>query len=338
MQPFNKYYPPDWTPEKGSINTHYGKHALGDRARKLDEGILIVRFELPFNIWCNGCENHIGQGVRYNAQKKQIGKYYSTPILQFRMKCHLCDNWIEIHTDPKNTAYVVVSGARKKMEEWSADDTEVIQLQDKEQKEQLESDPMYRLEHGIKDKKIIQEATPHLTQLQTLNETQWSDPYTKSQQLRRQFRQEKKKDKLILEETEKLRDKHSLQIELLPETTSDIVEAKSIEYNATHVLDEKRLDAAVAPLFNTSKSNKKHVGTLGHLASARTRLKTDPFYQSKPFTTTTATARPSNETGSMKLNDVKVVKPVEKRQKIRHNDAPKQTTTALVSYTDSDTD
>ena len=28
-----------------------GKHALGDRARKLDQGILITRFELPFNIW-----------------------------------------------------------------------------------------------------------------------------------------------------------------------------------------------------------------------------------------------------------------------------------------------
>jgi hypothetical protein len=28
-----------------------GKHALGDRARKIDQGILITRFELPFNIW-----------------------------------------------------------------------------------------------------------------------------------------------------------------------------------------------------------------------------------------------------------------------------------------------
>ena len=33
---------------------HSGKHALGDRARKLDKGILIVRFELPFNIWWYG--------------------------------------------------------------------------------------------------------------------------------------------------------------------------------------------------------------------------------------------------------------------------------------------
>jgi hypothetical protein len=33
------------------LTTLTGKHALGDRARKLDQGILIVRFELPFNIW-----------------------------------------------------------------------------------------------------------------------------------------------------------------------------------------------------------------------------------------------------------------------------------------------
>lgn len=28
-----------------------GKHALGDRARKLDQGVLITRFELPYNVW-----------------------------------------------------------------------------------------------------------------------------------------------------------------------------------------------------------------------------------------------------------------------------------------------
>lgn len=26
--------------------------------------------------------------------------YYSTPVYQFRMKCHLCDNHYEIKTDP----------------------------------------------------------------------------------------------------------------------------------------------------------------------------------------------------------------------------------------------
>src|SRR5882762_2043046 len=51
---------------------------------------------------CSGtCNNHIGMGVRYNAEKKKIGAYHSTPIFSFRCKCHLCDGWFEIQTDPK---------------------------------------------------------------------------------------------------------------------------------------------------------------------------------------------------------------------------------------------
>ena len=47
------------------------------------------------------CEAHIGMGVRYNAEKKKIGMYYSTPIFSFRCKCHLCSGWFEIETDPQ---------------------------------------------------------------------------------------------------------------------------------------------------------------------------------------------------------------------------------------------
>ena len=60
-----------------------------------------VSFELPYNIWCNGCGSHVGMGVRYNAEKTKVGNYYTTPIYKFRMKCHLCDSHFEIQTDPK---------------------------------------------------------------------------------------------------------------------------------------------------------------------------------------------------------------------------------------------
>ena len=40
-------------------------------------------------------------GVRYNAHKRKVGNYYTTPIYKFRMKCHLCDQYFEIQTDPK---------------------------------------------------------------------------------------------------------------------------------------------------------------------------------------------------------------------------------------------
>ena len=52
------------------------------------------------------CNAHIGMGVRYNAEKKKIGMYYSTPIFSFRCKCHLCSGWFEIQTDPQVCLFV----------------------------------------------------------------------------------------------------------------------------------------------------------------------------------------------------------------------------------------
>jgi coiled-coil domain-containing protein 130 len=127
MQPFNKYYPPDYD-GKSNINKMAGTHALGRRAHKLNQGILIVRFELPYNIWCGNCNQHIGQGVRYNAEKKKIGNFYSTPIWSFRMKCHLCSAWFEIKTDPENTRYVIVEGAKKQADEWDTEGQGVVQF------------------------------------------------------------------------------------------------------------------------------------------------------------------------------------------------------------------
>lgn len=60
-----------------------------------------ARFETPFNIWCLKCDRHIAKGVRFNAEKKAVGSYYSTKIWSFRMRCPSCSNEIEIQTDPK---------------------------------------------------------------------------------------------------------------------------------------------------------------------------------------------------------------------------------------------
>uniref|UniRef100_A0A4X2M5U1 Probable splicing factor YJU2B n=1 Tax=Vombatus ursinus TaxID=29139 RepID=A0A4X2M5U1_VOMUR len=47
----------------GSLNRYHHSHPLRERARKLSQGILVIsRFEMPYNIWCDGCKNHIGMG------------------------------------------------------------------------------------------------------------------------------------------------------------------------------------------------------------------------------------------------------------------------------------
>ncbi|CAM9202890.1 unnamed protein product, partial [Lampetra fluviatilis] len=149
----------------GSLNGYHKTHALRERARKLSQGILIIRFEMPYNIWCDGCGNHIGMGVRYNAEKKKVGNYYTTPIYRFRMKCHLCVNYLELQTDPASCDYVIVSGARRKEERWDGQDNEQILATEHEEKRRLETDAMYRLEHGDRDRAKLAAAAPSLAQL-----------------------------------------------------------------------------------------------------------------------------------------------------------------------------
>ncbi|PIO35496.1 hypothetical protein AB205_0070280 [Aquarana catesbeiana] len=184
----NKYYPPDFDPAKhGSLNRYRNSHPLRERARKLSQGILIIRFEMPYNIWCDGCKNHIGMGVRYNAEKTKVGNYYTTPIYRFRMKCHLCVNYIEMQTDPASCDYVIVSGAQRKEERWDMSENEQILTTEHEQKQKLETDSMYRLEHGAADKEKLKKAIPTLFELQEAQGA-WKDDFALNSLLRTKFR------------------------------------------------------------------------------------------------------------------------------------------------------
>ncbi|XP_033927878.1 probable splicing factor YJU2B [Melopsittacus undulatus] len=187
----NKYYPPDFDPAKHrSLNKYHGSHPLRERARKLAQGILVIRFEMPFNIWCDGCKNHIGMGVRYNAEKKKVGNYYTTPIYRFRMKCHLCVNHIELQTDPAGCDYVIVSGARRKEERWDMAENQQVLPTEPEARERLASDAMFRLEHGAKDREYRERAAPGLAALQHF-QSLWKDDFGINCRLRSHFREQK---------------------------------------------------------------------------------------------------------------------------------------------------
>ncbi|CAE6375944.1 unnamed protein product [Rhizoctonia solani] len=212
MQGFNKYYPPDYDGEKHkSLNSYRGKHALGDRARKLDQGILITRFELPFNIWCGGCDAHIGMGVRYNAEKRKVGSYYSTPIFAFRCKCHLCSHWFEIRTDPQNTRYVVEYGARQKIEEWNPEENGGYAVHENDPSKNAPLDPLQSLEKSTTQEENYQKhARPHLEQLQDLSAARSADPYALSVKLRKNFREGKHTALKIKAEDDAIKDKYGL--------------------------------------------------------------------------------------------------------------------------------
>eukprot|EP00850_Spirogloea_muscicola_P021391 SM000247S08280 [mRNA] locus=s247:183967:186607:+ [translate_table: standard] len=221
----NFYYPPEWTPDKGGLNKFQGQHPLRERAKKIGEGILVIRFETPFNIWCGGCRSMIAKGVRFNAEKKQVGNYYSTKIWSFKMRAPCCGQEIEIRTNPQKCEYEVTSGAERKQEDFDPDDAETMVLPDTQEKEKL-SDPLYRLEHGGEDKRRAKEAEPLLTRLQKVTDVRHADPYSLNKELRAQLRAQKRR---VVEEEADAR-RRGLGIRLLPESPDDLQAASHAKF------------------------------------------------------------------------------------------------------------
>eukprot|EP00871_Galdieria_phlegrea_P001769 jgi/Galph1/2593/GphlegSOOS_G1255.1 len=239
-----KYYPPAYFEylEKGgkkSINLFQGQHPLRERARKLKkEGILIIRFELPFNIWCLGCKQHIGKGVRYNAEKKKVGMYFSTTIWNFRFKCHLCDNYIEIQTDPALRDYVVVAGGKRKEEGPSEGDIplETTQIQAKDAFEALEKEQLQ-----MDNAKTENE---HIQQVQNWKHI-YEDDFASSQLVRKRFREWKKHQLEEKKRDEEFASRLNLSIPLIPKE----------QVNDEHIADLLRKPYQIAKVIPKKSSN-----------------------------------------------------------------------------------
>ena len=60
---------------------------------------------------------------------------------------------------------MVVSGASRKNERWEHTEGETMAVEGKSEAEKLASDPMYRLEHNVEDKKKADEAAPRISRI-----------------------------------------------------------------------------------------------------------------------------------------------------------------------------
>lgn len=264
----NFYYPPEWDPSQGSLNKFHGQHALRERARKIDQGILIIRFEMPFNIWCEGCESMIAKGVRFNAEKKQVGNYYSTKIWSFTMKSACCKHEIVIQTDPKNCEYVIMKGARRKIEEFDSEDAETLALPADEERGKL-VDPFYRLEHQEEDLKKKKEAEPVLVRLQRVSDTRHADDYAINKALRARLRSQKKR----VAEEESVARKRGLAIRLLPASEEDNAAVSRVKFSTKFEENRKMKRALISTSSIFSSSSSPSDKRRADLESKRRKIK-----------------------------------------------------------------
>ena len=103
----NFYFPKNFDPSKSkTLAQHNKQHGLThDKAT--------IRFEMMFDVRCQGCLSSIGKGVRFNAQKRVVGQYLSTKVYEFSMKCHLCSHPLAVRTDPQNCDYILEKGLQR---------------------------------------------------------------------------------------------------------------------------------------------------------------------------------------------------------------------------------
>jgi len=173
------------------------------------------------------------------------------------MKCHLCDNWIEIQTDPKNADFVIVSGAKRKAEAEEYDpDSGLIRIAEDEEKAKLE-DPFHKLEHLQEDQIVAEQKEPELYRLKEFSDRLHKDQYENNALLRKIFRDEKK----ALEEEDKKNKAKGIYIPLLPESEEDNHEAQSVHFAAktttpTSYLHRQKKLIHSSSIFNRENTTK----------------------------------------------------------------------------------
>jgi coiled-coil domain-containing protein 130 len=261
---------------------------------------------MPFAIWCSTCPKPtiIGQGVRFNAEKKKVGNYHTTPIFSFRMKHVSCGGWIEIRTDPKNTAYVVTEGAKKRDTGEDKHQDGEIRIRTDEERERLQNDAFAALEGRVEDKRQTLTDRSRIEELQRAKEKDWEDPYAASRRLRRAFRADRRVRQKNEGSTEALKDRMSLGMDLLAETEDDRRRAGFVDFGA---LDGETaiVKATSRPLFagsNPPVGKEKAAKGLSDAELRREKLRQelsrntmaamDPFLSGeKPFAATVAAKR-----------------------------------------------
>lgn len=270
------YYPQDWDPSKGSLDSfqrkrgfehHFGKQ----RTKNLHKGVLQIRFEMPFKVQCLRCQSFIGQGSRYDADKKKVGMYFSSPLYEFMMHCRVvtghehsadgrifCNQTFIIRTDPKNDDYELAEGLRRKVETWDAKDSETIELVDPETRRKMNNDPMFRVEQTVRNVKKEKSDKERLRELEDL-QFEREDTYILNSMLRRSSRA-KRKEIEAEEEAARLLGPANFCIPLAPASEEDMRAARAIRFRTDHdkvEVSARRAALAAAPLFPGSGSGSR---------------------------------------------------------------------------------
>ena len=256
------YFPREWRPEFGSLNRFRRSHArVGGDGRTAR---CVVRFEMPFDVWCVHCDAHIGRGVRFNAHKERVGRYFSSVVYEFAMRCARCSSDVVLRTDPKARGYELVRGVQQKADADDAQEMQTERLNDAQVAAKLQRDPFYRLEHENEDRRAAKKRSRGLQAVVQLQDAAFRDDYASNSALRARLRRDKQQRKRRQEEATRL---GIGGVPLLDVHLDDVVASRAVVFKG---IPQQRAAVRAAKRGGG-------VWSSGARASAATRETADPF-------------------------------------------------------------
>ena len=174
----------------------------------------------------------MGKGTRFNAEKQQAGKYYSTPIWSFTMKCPECPGQFVIHTDPQHAQYSAKVGIQWQEKEKKSEedqDVQVVTLASGGQSTTLSA--FAQLEKQEAGKAT---ARVHNTSLATLfnqRNSRYNDDFMTSRSLRARHRQRREQIKAINRKKENEMQRYGMHLE--PVAASDLEMSRKVVFQPT---------------------------------------------------------------------------------------------------------
>lgn len=214
----NKYYPPDFDPSKIP------------RARCPRNRQFTVRLMVPCNIKCYTCGEYIAKGKKFNARKEDVENmtYLGVRIYRFYIKCPGCLAEISFRTDPESVDYVIEAGAHRNFQALKLAEEQAAR-EEREAKEEIESNPMLLLENRTQQSQYEMEVLESLEDLREMNERHASIDLSK---MTDKFESERKLTQEQIEEAERL--------EALKVLGYEMVDGEMIKRVAQEDLDEEK--------------------------------------------------------------------------------------------------
>ncbi|CAG9321911.1 unnamed protein product [Blepharisma stoltei] len=152
------------------------------------ENLPKTTFEIPFDIACSACDKIFYKGTQMKAFQQNTRNYFSTPIIEFSMRCKKCANLIAIQTDPEHCEYTPAIGCYKYVKNKGSKNSreELIDVEEVKSieigSEKINKEP---------DESVIAIEGPRIAKIHALNE-KFKDDFGLNQMMRKKLRKEKK--------------------------------------------------------------------------------------------------------------------------------------------------